>query len=46
VKAGDKNAPFRRVEIWFVPGGADMPAGIPATQSLPESDVKKLGCPK
>jgi outer membrane protein OmpA-like peptidoglycan-associated protein len=46
VKASDKNAPFRRVEIWFVPGGADMPAGIPATHSLPESDVKKLGCPK
>ena len=46
VKTGDKNAPFRRVEIWFVPGGADMPAGIPATNSLPESDVKKLGCPK
>jgi outer membrane protein OmpA-like peptidoglycan-associated protein len=46
VKASDKNAPFRRVEIWFVPGGADMPAGIPATQSLPASDVTKLGCPK
>jgi outer membrane protein OmpA-like peptidoglycan-associated protein len=46
VKASDKNAPFRRVEIWFVPGGADMPAGIPATQSLAASDVKKLGCPK
>jgi outer membrane protein OmpA-like peptidoglycan-associated protein len=46
VKSSDKNAPFRRVEIWFVPGGADMPAGIPATQSLPASDVKKLGCPK
>jgi len=46
VKASDKNAPFRRVEVWIVPGGAAMPAGIPATQSLPASDVKKLGCPK
>jgi outer membrane protein OmpA-like peptidoglycan-associated protein len=46
VTAKDKNAPFRRVEIWFVPGGADMPAGIPAIHSLPASEVKALGCPK
>ena len=28
VKDSDKKAQFRRVEIWVVPSGADMPAGM------------------
>jgi hypothetical protein len=42
----DTRAQFRRVEIWFVPGGAAMPAGISGLQDVPAADVKKLGCPK
>jgi outer membrane protein OmpA-like peptidoglycan-associated protein len=41
----DQKAQFRRVEIWVVPGGADMPAGVSATD-LPAPAVKALGCPR
>jgi hypothetical protein len=41
----DSKAQFRRVEIWVVPGGADMPAGV-APKALPAPTVKALGCPK
>jgi outer membrane protein OmpA-like peptidoglycan-associated protein len=46
VKSSDQRAQFRRVEVWIVPGGAAMPAGITGLQDIPASDVKKLGCPK
>jgi hypothetical protein len=46
VKATDARAQFRRVEVWIVPGGAAMPAGISGLQDVPAADVKKLGCPK
>jgi hypothetical protein len=46
IKATDQRAQFRRVEIWIVPGGAAMPAGISGLQDVPAADVKKLGCPK
>jgi outer membrane protein OmpA-like peptidoglycan-associated protein len=46
VKASDQRAQYRRVEVWFVPGGAAMPPGITSLQDVPESEVRKLGCPK
>ena len=46
VKESDQRAQFRRVEVWIVPGGAAMPAGITGLQDAPASDVTKLGCPK
>lgn len=46
VKPSDQRAQFRRVEVWIVPGGAAMPAGIAGLQDAPAPDVKKLGCPK
>ena len=46
VKDNDDTAKFRRVEIWFVPSGADMPADLPALQAPPEKAIKALGCPR
>ena len=46
VKASDKRAQFRRVEVWVVPSGAEMPAGVSGLKDAPASDVKAKGCPK
>jgi hypothetical protein len=45
VKETDARAQYRRVQVWFVPAGADLPAGLTA-HDLPEADIKKLGCPR
>jgi len=37
---------FRRVEIWFVPGGADLPREVKSAKDAPESEIKAKGCPK
>ncbi len=41
----DQRAPFRRVEVWIVPNGAPLPAGV-TIQDAPEREVKALSCPK
>jgi outer membrane protein W len=41
----DMKAQFRRVEVWVVPGGADMPPGV-SVHELPAATVKALGCPR
>jgi outer membrane protein OmpA-like peptidoglycan-associated protein len=46
VKDSDKRAQFRRVEIWIVPGGADMPAGTSGFQAAPDKQTKALKCPR
>lgn len=46
IKSNDQRAQFRRVEVWIVPGGAAMPAGVSGLQDAPASEVTKLGCPK
>ena len=46
IRANDQRAQFRRVEVWIIPGGAAMPPEITGLQTLPEADIKKLGCPK
>jgi hypothetical protein len=46
VKESDKNAEYRRVEIWIVPSGAADPAGVTGLTPVPADRVSKLGCPK
>jgi outer membrane protein OmpA-like peptidoglycan-associated protein len=41
----DTRAKNRRVEVWIVPKGTQMPAGAKSIKPVPES-VKTLGCPK
>jgi outer membrane protein OmpA-like peptidoglycan-associated protein len=41
----DDRAKNRRVEVWIVPSGAQMPAGARQLKPVPD-DVKKLGCPR
>jgi hypothetical protein len=46
VKESDKNAEFRRVEVWIIPGGAAMPAGVAGATPVDSAAISKLGCPK
>jgi outer membrane protein OmpA-like peptidoglycan-associated protein len=41
----DQRAQFRRVEVWFVPGGADKPA-LSGLQPAPAKEIQAKGCPK
>jgi outer membrane protein OmpA-like peptidoglycan-associated protein len=43
--ATDQRAQFRRVEVWFIPSGADRPS-VAGLQPAPEREVKAKGCPK
>jgi outer membrane protein OmpA-like peptidoglycan-associated protein len=46
VKESDKRAQYRRVEIWFIPGGADMPATLTGLKPAPATAIQAKGCPK
>jgi len=46
IKESDKKAQYRRVEVWIVPSGADMPAGISGLKEAPAKDIQAKGCPK
>jgi len=46
VRESDTRAQYRRVEIWVVPGGAEMPAGISDLQPASEKEIKAKGCPR
>jgi outer membrane protein OmpA-like peptidoglycan-associated protein len=46
VNENDPNAAGRRVEIYLVPPGAAVPAGAAPLQSVPLTEVQKLGCPR
>ncbi len=43
--ATDARAQFRRVEIWFIPGGADKP-NVPGVQPAPAKEIQAKGCPR
>jgi uncharacterized repeat protein (TIGR01451 family) len=45
VSATDQSAPFRRVEVWFIPGGADQPA-VSGLQPAPVQTIQTRGCPR
>ena len=46
VSESDSRTKNRRVEVWIVPRGAQMPAGAKQLKPAPESDIRKLGCPR
>jgi outer membrane protein OmpA-like peptidoglycan-associated protein/opacity protein-like surface antigen len=46
VRETDKRAQYRRVEVWIVPSGAEMPAGISGLKEAPAKDIQAKGCPK
>ncbi len=43
--ATDQRAQFRRVEVWFIPGGADSPS-VTGLAPAPEKEIKAKGCPR
>jgi hypothetical protein len=43
--ATDAQAQYRRVEVWFIPSGADKPA-IPGLMPAPEKEIQAKGCPR
>ncbi|MGE5646133.1 MAG: hypothetical protein ACM336_10110 [Acidobacteriota bacterium] len=46
INASDATAQERRVEVWFVPTGGAMPAGLKDFQEAGALSVGSLGCPK
>jgi len=43
--ATDDRAQFRRVEVWFIPGGAPAP-NVSGLGAAPEKEIKAKGCPR
>ena len=43
--ATDQRAQFRRVEVWFIPSGADRPS-VSGLGPAPEREIKAKGCPR
>ena len=43
--ATDDRAQYRRVEVWFVPGGAPAP-NVTGLGAAPEKEIKAKGCPR
>jgi hypothetical protein len=46
VKESDKRAQYRRVEIWFIPGGADTPSNLSGFKETPVKGIQALACPR
>ena len=46
VNATDKNAQYRRVEVYFVPTNAQLPPSVTNYKDATTLNVQKLGCPK
>jgi outer membrane protein OmpA-like peptidoglycan-associated protein len=46
IRANDTRAQYRRVEVWIVPSGADMPAGLNGLHAAPAAAITAKGCPK
>jgi opacity protein-like surface antigen len=46
VSSTDEKAKLRRVEIWLVPRGAALPAGISAVEEIPQDEITRKGCPR
>jgi hypothetical protein len=40
------NTEMRRVEVWFVPSGGQLPPSVTNNQSAAVMQVSNLGCPK
>ena len=46
VNASDKTAQYRRVEVYFVPTNAQLPASVTNYKDATTYNVGKMGCPK
>jgi outer membrane protein OmpA-like peptidoglycan-associated protein len=43
--ATDARAQYRRVEVWFIPSGADKPS-VSGLGAAPEKEIQAKGCPR
>jgi hypothetical protein len=46
VKESESDARFRRVEVWFIPSGAALPASLQDHKDAVSLSVSALGCPR
>jgi outer membrane protein OmpA-like peptidoglycan-associated protein len=46
VSSDDPRAQFRRVEVWMIPSGSDIPAALKSAAPVNVESLKTLGCPK
>jgi len=46
VQESDESAKYRRVEVWFVPSGASLPASVKDYKDAATLSVNSLGCPR
>ncbi len=46
VRAGAGNEDMRRVAVWFVPSGGQMPGMVNSLQSAQSLNISGLGCPR
>ncbi len=44
--AGSTSSEMRRVEVWFVPAGGQVPSSVTNSESAASLPVSTLGCPK
>jgi len=46
VNEKDTDAPYRRIEVWFVPTNGALPASLKDQKDAASLSVSKLGCPR
>jgi hypothetical protein len=46
IRESDKNAEYRRVEVWIIPSGAQTPSELSDATAVPSAAVSKVGCPR
>jgi hypothetical protein len=46
IRESDKNAEYRRVEVWIIPSGAQTPSELSGATPVPSAAVSKVGCPR
>jgi hypothetical protein len=46
IRASDKRAEYRRVEVWWIPNCGELPASAAGAKDAGEMGVSKLGCPR
>ena len=46
VMESDARAQYRRVEVWVVPAGADLPDALKNAKEAPSAAISRLGCPR
>jgi hypothetical protein len=46
VSANDQSAQYRRVTVWFVPSGGNLPDSLGTHETAGALNINALGCPK